>query len=79
MRSKHHLPLPVCSVGLSFPSVEVRFENLEVEAHVYLGTRALPTLLNFTLNMAVVSGPSLLVTHQGISCLEAATCPRNER
>uniref|UniRef100_A0A7N0TPC8 ABC transporter domain-containing protein n=1 Tax=Kalanchoe fedtschenkoi TaxID=63787 RepID=A0A7N0TPC8_KALFE len=32
--------------GLRFPTVEVRFKNLRVEADCYVGTRALPTLLN---------------------------------
>lgn len=58
------LPLTLFSVGLAFPSVEVRFENVNVEAHVYMGTRALPTLLNFSLNMIVVSG-----REQALRCL----------
>ncbi|XP_050366567.1 pleiotropic drug resistance protein 1-like [Argentina anserina] len=38
-------------VGLDMPTIEVRFEHLAVEAKVYLGSRALPTLLNFAINM----------------------------
>ncbi|KAK9065935.1 hypothetical protein SSX86_015337 [Deinandra increscens subsp. villosa] len=33
-------------VGLEVPKVEVRFENLNIEADVLIGSRALPTLLN---------------------------------
>ncbi|KAK1312861.1 ABC transporter G family member 31 [Acorus calamus] len=34
-------------VGLEVPKVEVRFENLNVSASVHVGTRSLPTLVNF--------------------------------
>lgn len=37
-------------VGLAVPSVEVRFENLNVTANIQIGSRALPTLINFTRN-----------------------------
>ncbi|KAJ0976761.1 hypothetical protein J5N97_012235 [Dioscorea zingiberensis] len=37
-------------VGLELPKMEVRFEELSVEGDVYVGSRALPTLLNSTLN-----------------------------
>lgn len=37
------------------PTIEVRFEHLTVEAKVYLGSRALPTLLNFAINMLQVN------------------------
>ncbi|CAN6557163.1 unnamed protein product [Malus baccata var. baccata] len=37
-------------VGIDIPKVEVRFENLSIEGDAYVGTRALPTLLNSTLN-----------------------------
>ncbi|KAL2493151.1 ABC transporter G family member 29 [Abeliophyllum distichum] len=33
-------------VGIQPPTVEVRFENLRIEADCHVGTRALPTLLN---------------------------------
>ncbi|KAH9619998.1 hypothetical protein KSS87_023638, partial [Heliosperma pusillum] len=39
-------------VGLQFPKVEVRFEHLEVNAFVQVGTRALPTIPNFVFNMS---------------------------
>ncbi|KAH0865510.1 hypothetical protein HID58_082721 [Brassica napus] len=35
-----------CRVGMEVPKIEVRFENLKVEADVQAGTRALPTLVN---------------------------------
>lgn len=37
-------------VGLELPKIEVRFENLSVEADTYFGGRALPTLLNAVMN-----------------------------
>ncbi|KAK7244946.1 hypothetical protein RIF29_39775 [Crotalaria pallida] len=37
-------------VGIEVPKIEVRYENLCVEGDVYVGSRALPTLLNTTLN-----------------------------
>ncbi|CAK9186773.1 unnamed protein product [Ilex paraguariensis] len=38
-------------VGLDLPTIEVRFENLNVDAEAYVGGRALPTLFNFSVNM----------------------------
>ncbi|CAL8998997.1 unnamed protein product [Prunus brigantina] len=38
-------------VGLEVPKVEVQFENLKVVANVQTGSRALPTLINFTRNL----------------------------
>ncbi|XP_057956194.1 ABC transporter G family member 31 isoform X2 [Malania oleifera] len=35
-------------VGLEVPKVEVRFQNLNVKADVQIGSRALPTLVNYT-------------------------------
>ncbi|XP_068660074.1 pleiotropic drug resistance protein 2-like isoform X3 [Aristolochia californica] len=37
-------------VGIDVPKIEVRFEHLSVEADAYVGSRALPTLLNATMN-----------------------------
>ncbi|XP_062172265.1 pleiotropic drug resistance protein 2-like isoform X2 [Alnus glutinosa] len=37
-------------VGIEIPKIEVRFQKLSVEGDAYVGTRALPTLLNSTLN-----------------------------
>lgn len=42
-------------VGLALPTVEVRFEDVSAEARVYVGTRALPSLANFTRNIVTDS------------------------
>ncbi|KAL8497933.1 hypothetical protein ACS0TY_021327 [Phlomoides rotata] len=39
-------------VNLDFPKVEVRFQHLTVESSVHTGSRALPTISNFIVNMA---------------------------
>ncbi|WJX09854.1 transcription factor [Trifolium repens] len=38
-------------VGLELPTIEVKFKDINVEAQVYVGSRALPTLLNFFVNV----------------------------
>eukprot|EP00253_Pinus_taeda_P001138 PITA_01138 len=38
-------------VGIAMPTIEVRFEHLNIEADARVGGRALPTLLNFTVNI----------------------------
>ncbi|KAK8690333.1 hypothetical protein V6N13_089026 [Hibiscus sabdariffa] len=42
-------------VGIQLPRVEVRYEHLNVEAETYMGSRALPTLVNTTKNIAELS------------------------
>ncbi|KMT06317.1 hypothetical protein BVRB_7g160000 [Beta vulgaris subsp. vulgaris] len=37
-------------VGVEIPKVEVRYENLSVKGYVHVGSRALPTLFNTTIN-----------------------------
>ncbi|PKI49306.1 hypothetical protein CRG98_030234, partial [Punica granatum] len=37
-------------VGVEIPKIEVRFEHLSVEGDVYIGSRAIPTLFNATIN-----------------------------
>ncbi|KAJ7981129.1 Pleiotropic drug resistance ABC transporter [Quillaja saponaria] len=37
-------------VRIEIPKIEIRYEHLSVEGDAYVGTRALPTLLNSTLN-----------------------------
>ncbi|GAU11042.1 hypothetical protein TSUD_113350 [Trifolium subterraneum] len=37
-------------VGICMPTIEARFENLNVEAEAYVGSRALPTFFNFIAN-----------------------------
>ncbi|KAL8521952.1 hypothetical protein ACS0TY_012197 [Phlomoides rotata] len=39
------------AVGLELPRVEVRFQNLKVDASVHVGSRALPTIPNFIFDM----------------------------
>ncbi|KAJ4840742.1 transcription factor, partial [Turnera subulata] len=39
-------------VGIEHPTIEVRFEHLNIEAEVQVGSRALPTLFNFILDIA---------------------------
>jgi hypothetical protein len=41
-------------VGIDYPTIEVRFEKLEVEAEVHVGNRGLPTLLNSIINTVQV-------------------------
>ncbi|GLT60913.1 hypothetical protein SLA2020_336530 [Shorea laevis] len=38
-------------VGLDIPTIEVRFEHLYVEAEAYVGSRGLPTIFNFCVNV----------------------------
>ncbi|XP_025012241.2 pleiotropic drug resistance protein 1 isoform X2 [Ricinus communis] len=38
-------------VGLDMPTIEVRFEHLNVEAEAYIGSRGLPTIFNFSINL----------------------------
>nr|AUB45106.1 ABA transporter [Camptotheca acuminata] len=38
-------------VGIDLPTIEVRFEHLNVDAEAYVGSRALPTFVNFTTNI----------------------------
>ncbi|XP_061340275.1 pleiotropic drug resistance protein 2-like isoform X6 [Gastrolobium bilobum] len=47
----HRLRDRVDRVGIEVPKIEVRYENLSVEGDVYVGSRALPNLLNATLNI----------------------------
>ncbi|KAK6912142.1 ABC-transporter, N-terminal domain [Dillenia turbinata] len=38
-------------VGITLPTIEVRYQNLNVDAEAYAGSRALPTFSNFMINM----------------------------
>ncbi|KAK4590522.1 hypothetical protein RGQ29_020894 [Quercus rubra] len=38
-------------VGIHLPTIEVRFEHLNVEAEAHVGGRALPTFFNFSVNI----------------------------
>ncbi|KAF0898593.1 hypothetical protein E2562_008178 [Oryza meyeriana var. granulata] len=46
-------------VGIDYPTIEVRFEKLEVEAEVHVGNRGLPTLLNSVSNTVEAIGNAL--------------------
>ncbi|PIA25217.1 hypothetical protein AQUCO_12200002v1 [Aquilegia coerulea] len=37
-------------VGIESPKIEIRFENISIEAAAYVGSRAIPSLYNSTLN-----------------------------
>lgn len=37
-------------MGIEVPKIEIRFEQLSVEGDAFVGSRALPTLLNSTIN-----------------------------
>jgi hypothetical protein len=41
-------------VGIELPKIEVRYQNLNVEAEAYVGSRGLPTLLNTYANVLEV-------------------------
>ncbi|KAK4380974.1 Pleiotropic drug resistance protein 1 [Sesamum angolense] len=38
-------------VGIDIPTIEVRYEHLNVEAEAYTASRALPTFVNFNINL----------------------------
>ncbi|KAL6980152.1 hypothetical protein U1Q18_021800 [Sarracenia purpurea var. burkii] len=42
------------TVDIEFPKVEVRFQDLSVDAFVHVGSRALPTIPNFLFNMTEI-------------------------
>ncbi|KAL7154042.1 hypothetical protein ABFS83_04G208700 [Erythranthe nasuta] len=46
----HRLRNRTDRVGIEIPKIEVRFQNVSIEGDAYVGTRALPTLINSTLN-----------------------------
>ena len=41
-------------VGISLPTIEVRFEHLKIEAETRVGGRALPSVFNYCVNMVEV-------------------------
>lgn len=43
-----------CRVGIKEPTVEVRFQNLTIEADVYVGERGLPSVINAYRNFVEV-------------------------
>lgn len=52
-------------VGIELPTIEVRYEDLSVQANCHVGSRGLPTLLNASRNMIEVSNIPALVSHLG--------------
>lgn len=47
-------------VGIDLPTIEVRFEHLKIDAEAYVGSRALPSFLNFCINIVEVISNSFL-------------------
>ncbi|KAF3325297.1 pleiotropic drug resistance protein 3-like protein [Carex littledalei] len=45
--------------GIDMPTVEVRYNNLKIDADIYVGTRGLPTLSNTFINYFVPIGTAL--------------------
>jgi len=41
-------------VGIELPKIEVRYDNLNVEAEAYVGSRGLPTIFNTYANVLEV-------------------------
>ncbi|XP_042498687.1 ABC transporter G family member 39-like [Macadamia integrifolia] len=48
-------------VGIEVPTIEVRFEHLNIGAQAYIGSRGLPSMLNFCLNIVEESLTSLYI------------------
>ncbi|XP_078168196.1 ABC transporter G family member 36-like isoform X2 [Carex rostrata] len=38
-------------VGIKLPTIEVRYENLSIDAEAHVGSRGLPTVINYTMNI----------------------------
>jgi hypothetical protein len=47
-------PLDDIRVGIDLPTIEVRFEHLNIEAEAHVGSRSLPTFTNFMVNIVEV-------------------------
>ncbi|MQM00815.1 hypothetical protein Taro_033553 [Colocasia esculenta] len=52
-------------VGIDNPTIEVRFENLNIDAEAYVGNRGVPTFLNFFVNKPVAILSSLHLMPSG--------------
>lgn len=50
-------------VGIDVPTIEVRYDNLNIEAEAYVGSNALPSFTKFTFNIIEVT-TSANVYHQ---------------
>ncbi|KAG6389557.1 hypothetical protein SASPL_151028 [Salvia splendens] len=42
-------------VGIDLPTIEVRYEHLNIDAEAYVASRALPTFINFYINSGILS------------------------
>ena len=49
-------------VGIDVPTIEVRYEHLNVDAEAYVGGRALPSFFNFGINIIEVTTFKLIQT-----------------
>ena len=55
-------------VGIEFPTIEIRYENLNIEAEAYVGSSALPSFAKFCVNiLEVTTFPSKKTTPVTIS------------
>ncbi|PKI49300.1 hypothetical protein CRG98_030228 [Punica granatum] len=61
-------------VGMEIPKIEVRFEQLSVEGDVYIGSRALPTLFNATINTIEKTGKITYCGHEFNEFVPQRTC-----
>jgi hypothetical protein len=41
-------------VGLDIPTIEVRYQNLKIDAEAFVGSRALPSFINAATNVVEV-------------------------
>ena len=58
-----------CRVGIELPTVEVRYENLTIQANCYVGNRGLPTLANVVRDIVeVTTAPRSAVHIFGMEC-----------
>lgn len=46
-------------VGINLPTIEVKYEHLTVEADINTGSRALPSFINFYIDIAEVNDNNL--------------------
>ncbi|QHO46532.1 ABC transporter G family member [Arachis hypogaea] len=70
----HTLRNRVDRVGIEIPKIEVRYENLSAEGDLYVGSRALPTLLNATLHTFESSGKITYCGHELNEFVAGKTC-----
>ena len=63
-----------CRVGIQLPSVEVRFEDLEVSALAYAAGRELPSIFNAYRNWFEVQAPCSLLLLQPLQAGRQLAC-----